>query len=87
MKIGIKSEIHSCTIEIIKILFEINILKINLSSILEKDKELRIENQYYLKNLPVSINIKELRNLILHIKYFLDNLKKEEINQIRKILI
>ena len=45
MKIGIKSEIHSCTIEVIKILEEENIIKIPLSKYLEDDKNLRIENQ------------------------------------------
>lgn len=84
MKIGIKCEIHSCTIEIIKILEENQVIDFNLSGKLEKDKNLRIKNQYYLKNIEVEINSQELSNLILNIKKTLDEIKKEDIIKIRE---
>jgi len=56
MKIGIKCEIHDCTIALIKFLEKESVIKSGISKLLEKDKELRIDNQYYLKNKPVDIN-------------------------------
>ena len=58
MKFGIKSEIHECTIEFLKFLEKEGIIK-NISKILIKDKELRIENQYYLRNKKVNVNFNE----------------------------
>ena len=52
LKIGIKTEIHTCTIEIIKLLENEKIITFPYSSVLEEDKQLRIDNQYYLKNRP-----------------------------------
>ena len=49
IRIGVKSEIHECTIEIAKLLEREGILPVGVAKILERDKELRIENQYYLK--------------------------------------
>ena len=68
MKIGIKTEIHSCTIEIIRLLEKENIITFKLSKNLEEDKELRIDNQYYLKNRPVDFNSKALSGLLLKIR-------------------
>lgn len=84
MKFGIKSEIHSCTIQIIKYLEKLKILNINLSSLLLKDKDLRINNQYYLKNIKIEINMIELRNLYLEIKEFISESNKEIIEKVRK---
>ncbi len=57
MRIGVKSEIHSCTIELARFLENKKFLKINISKILEEDKELRIENQYYLKNIFIQTDL------------------------------
>ena len=46
MKIGIKCEIHDCTITLVKFLEDENIIEEGISKILEYDKELRIDNQY-----------------------------------------
>lgn len=83
MKIGIKCEIHDCTIELTKLLEEEKILPPDTSIILEKDKELRIDNQYYLKNKPVTINFEELSDFLISIKKSLDTLNIEKINHIR----
>ncbi|PIN72041.1 hypothetical protein COT48_00240 [Candidatus Woesearchaeota archaeon CG08_land_8_20_14_0_20_47_9] len=86
MKIGIKSEIHSCTIEVIKLLEQEKIMHFNLSKILEKDKELRIDNQYYLKNRPVKIDPKKLSQLLLNVRHILDTITKEQIEKIRSMI-
>ncbi len=83
MKFGIKSEIHSCTIEIIKLLEKKKIIDFEFSDFLEKDKELRIDNQYYLKNIPVEINSEKLSRLLLDVKELLDNIDQKTINLIR----
>ena len=68
MKIGIKSEIHSCTIEVIKLLEQEKFLDFTFSKILEDDKELRIDNQYYLKNRPVDFDPKRISSILLKIR-------------------
>lgn len=86
MKIGIKTEIHSCTIEIIKLLEKENVITFNLSKTLEDDKELRIDNQYYLKNRPVNFSSESLAELLLNIREILDNITKEQISSIRGLI-
>jgi len=82
-KIGIKCEIHECTIEIAKLLEEINIIPEGYSKKLEDDKGLRIDNQYYLKNKLVYINIRELSEFILVIKNKVNSVTLDEIDKIR----
>jgi len=83
MKIGIKSEIHDCTIALVEFLEEEGVIESGTSTMLEKDKDLRIENQYYLKNKPVNINFDKLSEFLLFIKDSLDKLDVEKINDIR----
>jgi len=83
MRIGIKCEIHDCSIELSKLFEEENMIPKGFSKILEKDKGLRIDNQYYLKNKKVDLNIDELREFILKIKDKVNTIKNDEINQIR----
>lgn len=87
MRIGIKCEIHDCTITLVKFLEEENIVDKGISLILEKDKELRIDNQYYLKNRPVNIKIEKLSNFLISIKKIIDKLDEERINYIRDKII
>lgn len=86
MKIGIKCEIHECTIELVKLLEKENILIKGISNNLKKDKDLRIDNQYYLKNKEVKIDFEELSNFILSIKQTLENLNKDKIKILREKL-
>ena len=53
---------------------------------LKANKELRIENQYYLRNKIVEINRDELTEFFLEIKEVVGKLGKEEIIRIRKKL-
>ena len=83
MKFGIKSEIHECTIEVCRFLEEKGIVPLGYAKRLEDDKELRIDNQYYLKNRKVNLNFIELREFLLVIKNKVNTITKEEINRIR----
>ena len=87
MKIGIKSEIHDCTIEIAKLLEQNKILQGNVSSTLEKDKELRIDNQYYLKNKPVAFDIEKLRKFVMDMKVLVDSLDEKKVERIRNLIL
>ncbi|MEK6984511.1 MAG: hypothetical protein AABX33_08100 [Nanoarchaeota archaeon] len=84
MKIGIKSEIHDCTIEIAKFLEKEGIVKYGVAKILEGDKEVRIDNQYYLKNIPVNINFEELSEFMVSIKETLSKLDERKISELRE---
>ena len=84
MKIGIKCEIHDCTIALIKFLEGEEIIENGTSQILEKDKELRIDNQYYLKNKPVNIDFEKISNFILLVNGSLEKLNSEKIKELRE---
>jgi uncharacterized protein (UPF0332 family) len=57
-RFGIKSDIHECTIKVITAFEKIGIIKFNFSKILQNDKDLRADNQYYLKNIKVNLDVK-----------------------------
>ena len=83
MKIGIKCEIHDCTIALVGFLEKEGIIEKGILKILENDKELRIDNQYYLKNKPVSIDFEKLSNFLISIKESLDKLDDKVIKDLR----
>ena len=83
MKIGIKCEIHDCTISLADFLEKENIIQRGTAKILEEDKNLRIDNQYYLKNRPVDLNFDKISEFIVSIKETLDKLNKEKIEELR----
>lgn len=84
MKIGIKCEIHDCTIALVNFLENERIIEKGTSKILEDDKELRIDNQYYLKNKPVNISFEWLSSFMLTIKKLLDELNEDKIKELRR---
>lgn len=86
MKIGIKSEIHSCTIEVIRLLEKEKIIDFEFSKILEDDKELRIDNQYYLKNRDVDFDSKKMAELLLKVRTVLDKITLVQIKKIRGLI-
>jgi len=79
MYIGIKSEIHDCTIWVVKFLEEQNVIERGIAKILENDKRLRIDNQYYLKNKKVFVDYNNLRDLILKIKEIINTITNEKL--------
>ena len=84
MRIGIKSEIHDCTIAVAEFLENYNVIKQGISKMLEKDKELRIDNQYYLKNIHVNVNFEELSEFMVSIKEALSKLDEGKISELRE---
>lgn len=86
MKAGIKSEIHSCTIEIIKFLEKEGIIDFQFADLLDQDKELRIDNQYYLKDIPIDFDPVKLAELLLRVRKMIDSLDSERISFIRNKL-
>lgn len=84
MLLGVRSEIHDCTIELCKILERIGLLPKGTSNRLERDKRLRIDNQYYLKNRKVKVDYNSLRDFILEIKFKIQDMSEEEILRFRK---
>src|SRR3989344_7801606 len=83
MKLGIKCEIHDCTISLADFLEKEKMIPKGTTKTLETDKELRIDNQYYLKNKPVNIAFNKISEFIISIKETLDNLSKEKIEELR----
>lgn len=84
MKIGIKSEIHECTIKVCELLEQEKMFPKRYSKILDDDKKLRIDNQYYLKNREVKISYTEILDFILNIKDLKEKLTLEQIENIRR---
>lgn len=84
MKLGIKCEIHDCTIALVKLLEKEGILQLGIFRILEKDKRIRIDNQYYLKNRPVNIDFEKLSKFMISIKESLNRLDNNRIIELRK---
>lgn len=88
-KVGIKSEIHDCTIAVIKYLFS-DYFKEEFFAELEESKEQRINLQYY-TNRTVSEsdygrNIKSAPEFVLKAEKIIDQLTAEEINKAREKL-
>jgi hypothetical protein len=86
MKIEVKSEIHDCTIEIVKFLENQEIFEKGTFKLLKQDKNLRIDNQYYLKNKKVNYNYQDLLEFVLGIKEILNKLNNDNVLLIRKKL-
>jgi len=83
MYLGVRSEIHDCTIELVRFLEKEKVLPRGTAKQLENDKELRIENQYYLKNKKVKIDFDKLRDFLLLVKDKISTLTFNEIEEIR----
>jgi len=86
MRVGVKSEIHDCTIKVFKKLEQAGKISFKVSDRLGRGKELRIDNQYYLKNRPVQVDIGELRNFVLKIKQATEELSEEDIASLQEFI-
>lgn len=87
MKIGVKSEIHDCTLHIAKLLAENGILNPNLVEDIFQSKQTRIDTQYYVEEeqSPEDIkrNVEAARRFVLETEKATENLTTEQINNIR----
>jgi len=84
MNIGVKCEIHDCTIELCRMMEKKGLIPKGFTETLEYDKKLRIDNQYYLKNREVNLEYDEVLNFILQIKELNLKLTQKDIEKIRK---
>lgn len=91
MKMGIKSEIHDCTINVAKLLANNGILTPSLIEDVAKAKQTRIDTQYYVEKEQspkiIQRNVEAARNFVLETEKTIDNLTPEQINNIRAQLI
>ena len=79
-KLGIKCEIHDCSIELLKFVNGFN--KRDIDFIIRL-KEARINVQYYLKK-PKEIDPVKVKEFIMQCKILIKNLQEDEIKNIRQ---
>jgi uncharacterized protein (UPF0332 family) len=87
MKIGIKSKIHDCTINLAKLLANNHILNQTSIEDLAKAKQTRIGTQYYVETQlnprTIQRNIEASRKFVLETEKAIDNITTEQVNAIR----
>ena len=83
MKIGVKCEIHDCTIALCKLFEEMEVIPLGYSKMLEEDEQLRIDNQYYLKNRDVPLDYNNVVEFVTTIKNIAIKLTNEGIKKVR----
>lgn len=87
MKIGVKSEIHDCTINMAKLLADSGILTLDLVEDIAKAKQTRIDTQYYVEKEQspkiIQGNVEAARKFVLETEKAIDNLTAEQISVIR----
>jgi len=90
-KIGVKCEIHDCTITVFEYLFGDSISKETLKE-LRDSKENRVEAQFYTQEINVELGevIKKTKQFVLEIEKLIDSLNPENILRMQnklKILV
>jgi len=87
MKIGVKSEIHDCTINMAQLLANHEILRQNLVNDLTEAKQTRIDTQYYvateLNQKEIIKNAEKARKFVLEIEQTIESITPKQINTIR----
>ncbi|MCW4003634.1 MAG: HEPN domain-containing protein [Candidatus Bathyarchaeota archaeon] len=87
MKIGVKSEIHDCTINTAKLLAKNKILNPHLITDITKAKQTRIDTQYYvtkeLTQTDIKNNTEKARKFVLQLEQTIENITQQQINTIR----
>lgn len=86
MKIGVKSEIHDCTIALCELLESNHVIPKGTSRTLERDKNLRIDNQYYLKNREVPFDYDEMVEFIIQMRQSIQSLTYDKIHSMRELV-
>jgi uncharacterized protein (UPF0332 family) len=87
MKIGIKSEIHDCSIAVARLLAEKGILNEDLASDISNSKQVRIDTQYYvereLDQTSIRKNVEDARRFVLEIEKVIEKTPADKIENIR----
>lgn len=90
MKLGIKSEIHDCSIAIARLLAKNKILTQNLVTDIAQAKQTRIDAQYYIPKeitqREIRKNVESARKFVLEIQKSIENITIEQINSIKSKL-
>lgn len=90
MKLGVKSEIHDCSIAVARLLAREGILTENLVNDISQAKEMRVDVQYYvtreLEQGKVRRNVESARKFVLEIEKAIENTTTEQIESIRNTL-
>ena len=83
-KIGIKCEIHDCTITLFEYLFNDSIPKEILED-LRNSKENRVEAQYYTQEITIDVDevIKKTKLFVLEIEKIIDNLNTQKTSKLQ----
>lgn len=87
MKVGIKSEIHDCSIAMARLLAEKGILNEDLASDISNSKQDRIDTQYYvereLDQASIRRNVEKAREFVLEIEKTIEGIGIDEIENVR----
>jgi uncharacterized protein (UPF0332 family) len=87
MKVGIKSEIHDCTIFALKSIFnKLGIVSEELCNDLEDSRDLRVDSLYYDKDFgkkEILSKADTTPNFCLNVESIIDSISKEDIFKIR----
>ena len=87
MKIGVKSEIHDCTINLAQLLANNKSLSQKLVDEIAEAKQTRIDTQYYiatqLNQKQIRQNAETAQKFVLEIEQTIENITTEQINTIR----
>jgi hypothetical protein len=90
MKIGAKSEIHDCTINVAQLLANNRILSQTLVDDIAEAKQTRIDTQYYVttqsNQKQIGQNAEAARKFVLEIEQAIEDITPEQINTIRTSL-
>jgi len=91
MKMGIKSEIHDCSIAVAGLLAGHGLVQQKLVDDISSAKELRIDMQYYIPREPkkenIESNVRQARTFVLEMEESIEAVDEEQINLIREILM
>lgn len=86
MRVGVKCEIHECTIKVIELLEAYDFLPKGFSLMLIEGKKNRIDNQYHLKSIPVAFDYEKLYTMLQDIKLIISSLSEKDLRNIRKLI-
>ena len=87
MKMGIKSEIHDCSIAVASLLTEKGILKKDLATDITNSKQARIGIQYYvekeLNRACIRRDVEKARNFVLKLEKVIETVTTDRIEEVR----
>jgi len=90
MKLGIKSEIHDCSIATARLLAKNKIITPNLVTDITQAKQTRIDTQYYvteeLTHEEIKRNVESASKFVLEIQKSIEEISTEQTNNIRNKL-